>query len=87
MNAPLGNEKLLDSLGVDQHRVAMREPEGKIQAVRFQGVEMLQKKKKKKLDEDTCTQQTIAGPLTAHNAKIPQGVGFSPTTVPKLSTG
>ncbi len=26
-------------------------------------------------------------PLTAHNAKIPLGVGLSPTTVPKLSTG
>ena len=33
------------------------------------------------------TQQTIDSPLTAYNGKIPYQLGFSPTTVPKLSTG
>ncbi len=34
---------------------------------------------------DNCilSQETIDSPLTAHNAKIPYGVGFSPTAVPK----
>ena len=33
------------------------------------------------------TKQKIHSQLTAHNAKITQGVGSSPTTVPKLSPG
>ena len=35
----------------------------------------------------SITQQTIDSPLTAHNAKITQGLGFYPTRVPKLPRG